>query len=472
MAAMLLGSVGAWGQGVATYTMETTSEPWVSIAATGTQLTSVVGDGGYQNVAMPFEFPFGEATLAQGVSLCMRADGYMLLNSGTGTHHAYGYCNTSTRVIVPFLLVDGQMPQGNSGCWWQVDTADDGSQVLVVEFQHVQHYNVSTDDFNYQVRLYENGDVSVHYGHMENHASDSSFNLMMVSDAIGGYNDAIALSGSWANPTAFHPNTMGSSSLSVTRYITGMPDSGLVVTFRRPEPPCPKPRNVRVEDLAATSGILAWTPNNVGGCTYTVYLDTVYFNINYPGSRVPMETNDSVLYLDSLLPNQQYNGYIRSDCGADVSNWVQFGFKTPCESIAHAVLPFAEDFEFYVNYMDQTTIFDPGCWRGTSSYVTRQSGYGGHNCLYLYNGSSGTAWVALPPIDSLADLEVSFDAQLVSGTLEVGVLEVPGDGSSFVALQTVSLPTNTWASRSLRLRAYAGDGKSIAFRLTGSVARV
>ena len=185
---MLL-SAAAMAQGVQTYTMETSSEPWNSISATGTQLTYVAGDGGNQNIMMPFEFPFGEATIAQGDPICMRADGYMLLNSGTGTHNAYGYCNTSTRVIVPFLLVDGQMPQGNSGCWWQVDTADDGRQVLVVEFQHVQHYNVGTDNFNYQVRLYENGDVAVHYGHMENHASDSSFNFMMVSDAIAGYND-------------------------------------------------------------------------------------------------------------------------------------------------------------------------------------------------------------------------------------------------------------------------------------------
>jgi hypothetical protein len=46
MAAMLLGSVGAWGQGVASYTMETSTEPWVSIAATGTQLTYVAADGG------------------------------------------------------------------------------------------------------------------------------------------------------------------------------------------------------------------------------------------------------------------------------------------------------------------------------------------------------------------------------------------------------------------------------------------
>lgn len=472
MAAMLLGSVGAWGQGVATYTMETTTEPWVSIAATGTQLTSVVGDGGYQNIAMPFEFPFGEATLAQGVSLCMRADGYMLLNSGTGTHHAYGYCNTGTRVIVPFLLVDGQMPQGNSGCWWQVDTADDGQRVLVVEFQHVQHYNVGTDDFNYQVRLYENGNVAVHYGHMENHASDSSFNFMMVSDAIAGYNDAIALMGSWDNPTAFHPNTMGSSSLSVTRYITGMPDSGLVVTYVRPEPPCPKPTHVRAEELGPTSCQLVWRGNGVGGCTYEVYMDTTPFNVNYPGSRPLLSTNDTVLYLDSLLPNHQYSGYIRSNCGAEVSNWATFSIYTPCVSISHAELPFTEDFEFYTGSQYRRTIFNPGCWRG-GGYVTQQSGYDGHRCLFLSNGGDAQPIiVALPAIDSVSELELSFSVQRQSGTLEVGVLDEADNLMSFVPLQTISAPSNTWSTRSVRFNTYEGMGKAIAFRVTTAVSRI
>lgn len=472
MAAMLLGSVGAWGQGVATYTMETTTEPWVSIAATGTQLTYVAADGGNQNIMMPFEFPFGEATIAEGDPVCMRADGYMLLNSGTGTHHAYGYCNTGTRVIVPFLLVDGQMPQGNSGCWWQVETADDGQRVLVVEFQHVQHYNVSTDDFNYQVRLYENGDVSVHYGHMENHASDSSFNLMMVSDIIGGYNDAIALSGSWDNPTAFHPYSMGSSSLSVTRYITGMPDSGLVVTFRRPEPPCPKPTHVRAEELGPTSCQLVWRGNGVGGCTYEVYMDTTPFNVNYPGSRPLLSTNDTVLYFDSLLPNHQYSGYIRSNCGADVSNWATFSIYTPCMSISHAELPFTEDFEFYTGSQYRRTLFNPGCWRG-DGYVTQQSGYGGHRCLFLSNGGDAQPIiVALPAIDSVSELELTFSVQPQSGTLEVGVLDEADNLMSFVPLQTISAPSNTWSIRSVRFNTYEGTGKAIAFRVTTAVSRI
>jgi hypothetical protein len=472
LACLLLGCGVLSAQGVQSYQMWTNTEEYVSIVSTGTRLTSVVGDGGTQNIAMPFEFPFGEATIAQGDPICMRADGYMLLNSGTGTHNAYGYCNTGTRVIVPFLLVDGQMPQGNSGCWWQVDTADDGRQVLVVEFQHVQHYNVSTDNFNYQVRLYENGDVAVHYGHMENHANDSSFNFMMVSDVIAGYNDAIALMGSWDNPTAFHPYTMGSSSSSVPHHITGMPDSGLVVTYYRPEPPCPKPTHVRAEELEATSCQLMWTGNGVGGCTYEVYMDTTPFNVNYPGSRPLLSTNDTVLYLDSLLPNHQYAGYIRSNCGADVSNWASFSIYTPCVSISHAELPFTEDFEFYTGSQYRRTLFNPGCWRG-DGYVTQQSGYGGHRCLFLSNGNDAQPIiVALPAIDSVSELELTFSVQQQSGTLEVGVLDAADNLLSFVPVQTISAPANTWTTRSVRFNNYQGTGKAIAFRVTTAVSRI
>jgi hypothetical protein len=265
---------------------------------------------------------------------------------------------------------------------------------------------------------------------------------------------------------------MGSSSSSVTRYITGMPDSGLVVTYVRPEPPCPKPAHVRAEELGPTSCQLVWRGNGVGGCTYEVYMDTTPFNVNYPGSRPLLSTNDTVLYLDSLLPNHQYSGYIRSNCGADVSNWATFSIYTPCVSISHAELPFTEDFEFYTGSQYRRTLFNPGCWRG-DGYVTQQSGYGGHRCLFLSNGGDAQPIiVALPAIDSVSELELTFSVQPQSGTLEVGVLDEADNLMSFVPLQTISAPSNTWSTRSVRFNTYQGTGKAIAFRVTTAVSRI
>ena len=51
------------------YTVSTDYAPYVSIASTGTQLTSVVGDQGWQTFAMPFDFAFGENLIAQGTEV-------------------------------------------------------------------------------------------------------------------------------------------------------------------------------------------------------------------------------------------------------------------------------------------------------------------------------------------------------------------------------------------------------------------
>ena len=49
----------AHGQNLNTYTATSAQGQWNSIALTGTQLTSVVGDYGTQTVVLPFNFLFG-----------------------------------------------------------------------------------------------------------------------------------------------------------------------------------------------------------------------------------------------------------------------------------------------------------------------------------------------------------------------------------------------------------------------------
>lgn len=454
-----LGIGMAQSQLLSNYVVSTDYQPWVSIAPTATLLNHVVSDGGTQTITMPFTFLFGEGTITQGTTIYLRADGYMVLINNPGSHNAYSYYNGGAPVIVPFLLVDGQMPSGNSACYWQLETDSDGGQVLAVEFQHVQHWQGNNDNFNYQLRLYENGNVSVHYGHMENHYNDSSFNFMMSSGAVTG--DHVVLSGTWDSPSPVAPSSIGSSASTVSHLLTGMPDSGLVITYERPGPACDKPRNIHVDNLEPTSGGLAWRGNGVPGCTYEFYIDTTWFSYLYPGSRPLLSTNDTVYWLDSLQPNHHYYVYIMSDCGSDVSMWQSYEFMTPCQSMSRSDLPFAENFDSYTDYTTYSNIFDPGCWRRstTGAAVNVRSG---QRCLRM---SSGV--VALPPIDNLAGLEVTFNAYCQDGTMEMGILENPGDYESFLPLHTVTAPTNVWSNLSLRTGGYSGTGKSIAFRVNG-----
>ena len=183
----------AHGQSLRDYTASSEQGEWQSIASTGTLLASVTGDYGYQTLALPFDFMFGQSEYPAGTNITVRADGFVKLrgsNSGSGSHHAVEYWNgQSTSIISPFMLFDGQMPEGASGCWWQVMTDDNGNQMLVIEWQHVQHYpmhpisstEAAQDNFNFQLRLHSNGDISAVYGAMHNGVTnDTLFNFMLV----------------------------------------------------------------------------------------------------------------------------------------------------------------------------------------------------------------------------------------------------------------------------------------------------
>ena len=479
LAALLLTFSAATAQKLSTYTTTVTFEEYVSIATTGTQLTSVVGDMGHQNIAMPFDFDFGENIISQGSPIIVRSDGHIIMGSVSAGYSSTGYDNGFTYysnyynnycAIVPFLLRDGQMPS-SSGCWWQIETDDNGEQTLVIEFSGVQHYNGgANDDFNYQLRLHQNGNVSVHYGRMENNSSDTTFNFLMVAKAL---DERVLLAGTWNSPTAMSPSNLASgssSSASITQYVYGIPDSSLVVTYERPEPPCPRPLYLTVSNLTYNEATVTWTGNGAAN-SYWVEYDTVSFNVHGGAAiRNGFTTSDTTVTLSSLLPNKHYWFYVRSDCGSDSSSWQSIDFYTTCPPIGHSALPWSEDFQAYPNNTTQHTIFTTGCWRRSNSqaYVNYQNTPTSLRRLSLHvNGSNNnTLVVALPPFDSVADLEITFSVYHDnSGTLEVGVLDNAGSFDSFVPLHVVDVPTNTWCERTVRLTGYNGEGNTIAFRL-------
>lgn len=482
LAATLLFVATATAQKVSTYTTSIDYEEYVSIAATGTQLTSVVGDMGTQTIAMPFEFEFGEHTIAQGSTIRVRADGHVILDatsvptgySQNGYDNGYLYYGSYCYhyyAIVPFLLRDGQMPAGVSGCWWQTGTDSEGNAMLVIEFKHLQHYSGGTnDDFNYQLRLHQDGNVSVHFGHMENHSSDTTYNFLLVAK---GLDERVLLDGTWESHLPLSPSSLASgsgSNAAITPYLRGIPDSGLVVTYERPVPPCPRPTHLTVGGLRHDEATVSWTGSGVPGGSYLVEYDTVDFYVHGGGTdHNYTAVTDTAVTLFSLQPNKHYWVYVRSDCGSDSSDWQSVDFVTPCAPIGHAALPFTEDFQAYTSSSTQADIFTVGCWRrsGTTAYVSYQNTPTSLRRLKMQaSGNNNPLTVALPPMDSVAGLEITFSVYHDNdGTLEVGVLDEAGDFSSFVPVQAVGVPTNTWTERTVRLSSYTGEGNTIAFKL-------
>lgn len=479
-AASLLMTVATTAQRLSTYTTAVDFQEYVSIASTGTQLTSVVGDMGNQTIVMPFDFEFGEHTIAQGSTIRVRADGHVILDAASvptgysqnGYDKGYVYYQNYYYyyyAIVPFLLQDGQMPAGSSACYWQLESDDYGGQALVIEFCGLKHLSGGTgDNFNYQLRLHDNGNVSVHYGRMENSSSDSVYNFLMVAK---GLDERVLLTGTWDSPSPLSPSSMGSTSGNntvLTQFIYGIPDSSVVVTYVRPEPPCPLPMQLTVSGLSYNEATVSWSVIMAAN-SYWVEYDTVPFYVHggaaYHNNVV---VTDTFVTLSSLLPNKHYWFYMRSDCGSDSSNWQMVDFYTPCVPISHAALPFTEDFQAYTTSLMQADIFNLGCWRrsGSATYVSYQNTPTTLRRLRMHASGGNPLVVALPPIDSVADLEITFSVYHDNdGTLEVGVLDEDGDFGSFVPVQAVSVPTNTWVERTVRLTGYSGEGNTIAFRL-------
>ena len=488
----------AHGQSLRDYTASSEQGEWQSIASTGTLLASVTGDYGYQTLALPFDFMFGQSEYPAGTNITVRADGFVKLrgsNSGSGSHHAVEYWNgQSTSIISPFMLFDGQMPEGASGCWWQVMTDDNGNQMLVIEWQHVQHYpmhpisstEAAQDNFNFQLRLHSNGDISAVYGAMHNGVTnDTLFNFMLVDGATtwqheyfpGYYQtevDHVALRGTWDSVvvSTTQPAYRSGNNWVVTSSVNpvGLPDSGTVVTWYRPVPPCPRPTSIAVSAVGHDTALLSWTPNEVADSYVRIQFDTVDFTPGTPGHHLLLYGGDTC-HLHGLTPNHQHWLYIRSDCGEDSSEWHSVQFTTPCTPIPHSELPLTEDFEGRPD--GDATLWD-GCWKNSYNVVVKDmAALEGRPNMALSTYHNG--WFHLPPVDSLRTTRLRFKGHGIFGgssnptvTLQVGVMDDPFDINSLEVLQTFTLNHNSWQEYVVPFAPYTGTGNTVAFKFTTS----
>lgn len=474
-----------------TYTATVEQSDWNSISTTGTQLTSVVGDYGYQTVSLPFDFAYGLSDFAAGSSVCVRCDGFVKLlgSCNTGSHDALGYWGSNgTAIICPFMLFDGQMPSGTSGCWWQVMDDDNGEQMLVIEWNQVQHYpaypisstEASQDNFNYQLRLHSNGDISCLYGHMYNGvSSDTLFNFFLTDgthswqyEAFSGYitnlYDQVALRGTWDSiiPHTNNPGYRSGNNWVVHPYLNlaGCPDSGTLITWHRPLPPCPHPTQIAVSEVTHNSALLSWTPNEVIGSLVRIQYDTMSFTPGSAGHNNMLYGGDTCHL--SLLPNHNYWLSIRSDCGTDSSEWLTVTFSTPCTPLSLDELPLSEDFEDYT--VDDPTLWD-GCWKRVNGPEVKDvSSWDGRPNMAIRIANIG--WMHLPPVDSLRITKLRFRAHgntygsSYITTLHVGVMSDPFDINTFDTLQTFSINHNSWEEYTVPLAIYNGNGNTVAFK--------
>lgn len=475
----------AQGQYLQNYTAASSVGEWQSIAQSGTLLASVTGDYGTQTLALPFDFMFGQSDYPQGTTITVRADGFVVMRGSSGGHAALNYWDqSSSSIISPFPLKDGQLVGAGSGCWWQLLDDDNGDPMLVIEWRGLHRYpsypvtsaETDLDNFNYQLRLHASGDISAVYGHMQSGVpSDTLFNFILTDGAtmMGAYMDQNSLRGTWDSVIACSACSPGYRQgnnwvMLAANNLAGCPDSGTVVTWHRPQPPCPRPTAIAVSAIAHDTALLSWTPNEVEGSYVRIQWDTADFTPGTAGHHLQLYGGDT-MHLGGLTPNHQHWLYMRSDCGEDSSEWHGVQFTTPCAPLSHDELPLTEDFEDLAE--GYTTLWG-GC-SGNMVYVKDMQVFEGRPNMALRGSNNG--WFHLPPVDSVRTTVLRFRGHGPFGgtsspqaTVRVGVMDDPFDINSLQVLQTFTVNQNSWQEYTVPMAAYTGPGNTVAVKWTAS----
>ena len=452
-------------QSLADYTLQTGTETYTSIANADSLLGSVTGDAGTQVVNLPFFFPFGEDTYN---SVTVRADGYLYFGTASPGHSSKTAWTSTTNysLIAPLITYDGKITASGatSGAYKAYMADADNNMMVVIEFKSVMCYYSDYGNYNYQVRLYPNGNISVVYG-----ANTATTNISMVHNffLINGVDDKICLTGSFASPST-------SSTLSDLPSLATMPANGKVITYVRPVVTCPKPTFISA--ITETDQITFYWPHGGSETDWELMVDSVSY---FP--------TDTFYTLTGLTPSTQYVASVRSICGSsegDTSGWRTGSFRTTCSLISN--LPYSYGFEDMATGTSSAHPDIP-CWNhlnnGTSyfgyPYVSSTTPHGGTRNLYWYGSTTTGTYgdyqiVVLPGLDTdvyaLNTLQLRFWARPSSTSyypvFVVGVMTDPDDANTFTAVETVNVSNVTdWQEFTVSFDEYTGYGNYIAVRM-------
>ena len=253
-------------------------------------------------------------------------------------------------------------------------------------------------------------------------------------------------------------------------------------------PACPKPTNVASSNITTNSVTLSW--NEVGSAaSWIVTYGPAGFT---PGSAISTSETvyDNPYTVTGLSASTNYDFYIQSDCGggeySSMSN--VHTAATLCDVVTS--LPLMENFDSYPGATSTSVSTNnlPVCWTnynaGTS---TSYSGYpiiynsstyavSGTNSMRFYTSATATTYsdqiAILPQIDvntlPINTLQLSFDARRNSSSysfnLVVGVMSDPTNASTFVPVQTLSIPSTSYSNYLVPLTQYTGTGSYIALK--------
>ena len=236
---------------------------------------------------------------------------------------------------------------------------------------------------------------------------------------------------------------------------------------------CATPVNLHAIDSLATASaaVLTWEPQSAEEnwvIRYKKYGAEAWADSVYA-------SNDTIT-LEGLEHSTLYEAQVATQCDPEDAAAIgtyssSVTFATACVAVA----TIEEGFE------DLTKLL---CWQliadGSSPAIstTASKAFAGNNALYFLSTYSATQpakaqYAILPELISLDNMRIKFQARKEDDTDEdvmmyVGVMTNPAADTTFVAVDSFLMTSNTYAPYIVPFTGYTGDGKFVAIKMPGS----
>jgi hypothetical protein len=254
---------------------------------------------------------------------------------------------------------------------------------------------------------------------------------------------------------------------------------------------CTEPTNLQVVKYEHDFAALSWSSTSS-----SVSWQVEYGPIGHePGTGIIVDASASPFILNNLVPDTEYNFYVRSVCSSGSSNWSYKGyFKTRCSGIT---------VDYTTSFENDNFDSNAGCWRRLTPQI-RDYFYKPSVFLGMFTGTqfvnitahTGTKHIGMsgrassPQTDEqnktilvtprLIDFDnakqLSFWAYCPTNaysTLQgivVGTLSDPNDYSTFVPVQTFTAPYSlgAWRKYTVDFSGYNGTNKYVGIKQISS----
>lgn len=251
-------------------------------------------------------------------------------------------------------------------------------------------------------------------------------------------------------PRFYYHETAGTTSLYAYRdaaaYNTSNPPAGFLANARNniqfcfgAQITCYTPDHAIIHDydITPTSAIVSWEPHSSTDNQWEVVCVPAGNNVN---SGTPIIVRNNTCTLTNLIPNSDYDVYVRTICSAsESSNWVTLSFRTYCAD--HQTIPYVETFNNYGEGGEDTF---PFCWGRRTNSTTNQYPYvSSYGQLILYSYENIYSLAVSQALDLSAypagTLALDFLVGITSesyGRLDVGLITDPTDMGTFMPLKS------------------------------------